>query len=59
LSTAFVSYRKWNEVKLNDRIDLVSKFVQSIINDKNMLKPIIAAEIGKSFADIEEEFRRV
>jgi len=33
--------------------------VQSIINDKNMLKPIIAAEIGKSFADIEEEFRRV
>jgi len=54
LSMAFVSYRKWREVQLDSRVEMVRKFVNSILADKEKLKPIIAAELGKSYQNIDE-----
>lgn len=44
---------------MNDRVDLVKKFVHQILSEKEILKPIIAHEIGKSYRNIDEEFKRV
>lgn len=56
---AAVSFRKWKEVPLNDRVDLVKKFVDKIISEKEILKPLISQSIGKSYKNIDEEFRRI
>lgn len=56
---AAVSFRKWKEVPLNDRVDLVKKFVDKIISEKEILKPLISQSIGKSYNNIDEEFRRI
>ncbi len=42
LSMAAVSFRKWKDVPLNNRVDLVKKFVNHIISDKEILKPLIS-----------------
>ena len=39
---AAVSFRKWKDVPLNNRIEMVKKFVSSIIKEKDILKPLIS-----------------
>lgn len=53
------AYKCWREYKLERRIELVTALVNSVIKDRDQLKPIIAAEIGKSFRDIDREFDRI
>jgi acyl-CoA reductase-like NAD-dependent aldehyde dehydrogenase len=46
-------FRRWRRVSVGERKELVSKFVDTIIKDKEYLKPIISDFTGKSFKNIE------
>ncbi len=59
ITTATSAYNKWKKVPLDNRINLVKQFIKSLVQDKQKLKPIIAAEIGKSYQNINEQFYRI
>ena len=59
ITTATSPYNKWKKVPLDNRINLVKQFIKSLVQDKQKLKPIIAAEIGKSYQNINEQFYRI
>ena len=54
-----MSQRKWKDTPLEQRIQQVRDMVEGVISDKEKLKPVIAAEIGKSYQDIDKEFERL
>ena len=56
VTNASISQRKWNETPVELRIEQVRQMVDGVIADKEKLKPIIAAETGKSYWDIDKEF---
>lgn len=51
--------KDWKKTPLVHRKDLVTKLVQRVLLDKDNLKPLISEFTGKSYKNIEEEFRRV
>lgn len=59
MTNSTIAFRQWKAVTLDNRIELVKKFVCSVLSDKEILKPQIAGEIGKSYKNIDEEFERV
>lgn len=52
-------FRQWRKVPRLERKAKVELFVDSVIQDKEILKPLIAGFVGKSFRNIDEEFRRI
>lgn len=54
-----MAYRRWRTVRLEERIKSVEAFVKSILADKEILKPQISQELGKSYRNVDEEFRRI
>ena len=53
ITSTTLAYRKWRHIDLEKRVEYVKLFIEGVISDRDVLKHRIAAEIGKSYNDID------
>lgn len=59
ISTTTAAFRNWRMRPLNERKQFVDDFVKKVLSEKEQLKPTIAEFTGKSYRNIDEEFRKL